>query len=391
VNTSRTKGKTWNIGESWTPTHYLLQALPGRDNRQQSDGRSWSKSETEGESRGWNEGRSEGSSRGSSRSRTDGTSETYGSSQSETEGATYGTSRSETVGTTRGTSQSRTSGAGETIHKRALVTPDEIGQLFARIDDRAHQAYPGLALVVISGARPGALRRVNYYEDLQFAGLFDPHPDHPFVKIEPPKLSLRIENNLDLLVNLEKLRLLTGNPGQLHQHGKAGQRVEKGERVATLRHPAFEGGGLDIVSPADGTIAYWSNDADAPPWQVWYYVEHEGGIDRMYGYTDWEIDSAISNLVRDRQKAAADALLWGTVGAGLLAVATIGLIVAGGGAAGLAIVTGLAAAGLLAWGLSRKNWKERYDQESLAYLSKLNGQEIKDESGLRERWSAQFD
>src|SRR5208283_3055577 len=39
---------------------------------------------------------------------------------------------------------------------------------------------PGLALVVISGAPPVALRRVNYYEDFQFVGMFDPHPDYPF-------------------------------------------------------------------------------------------------------------------------------------------------------------------------------------------------------------------
>ncbi len=45
---------------------------------------------------------------------------------------------------------------------------------------RRKQAYPGLALVVISGARPLALRRVNYYEDYQFMGLFDPPPDFPF-------------------------------------------------------------------------------------------------------------------------------------------------------------------------------------------------------------------
>ena len=52
--------------------------------------------------------------------------------------------------------------------------------MFARIDDRAQPAYPGLALVVISGAPPVALRRVNYYEDFQFVGLFDPNPDYPF-------------------------------------------------------------------------------------------------------------------------------------------------------------------------------------------------------------------
>jgi len=36
----------------------------------------------------------------------------------------------------------------------APLTPDEIGQVFARVDDRGRAAYPGLALVVISGARP---------------------------------------------------------------------------------------------------------------------------------------------------------------------------------------------------------------------------------------------
>src|SRR5258708_34713586 len=86
-------------------------------------------------------------------------------------------------------SQSRTSGTSETIQKRALITPDEIGQVFARVDDRERVAYPGLALTVISGARPVVLRRVNYYEDYQFMGLFDPHPDHAFA----PSLELCVE------------------------------------------------------------------------------------------------------------------------------------------------------------------------------------------------------
>jgi type IV secretory pathway TraG/TraD family ATPase VirD4 len=396
TNSSRSSGRSWGIndseskswanswGKSWTPGGFWGRTLSGG-----SDSRTVTQSVSRGKSKGWTEGKSEGVSHGTSRSLTDGTSQTHGTGSSENEGATYGTSTSETAGTTRGSSQSRTAGASETIHKRALVTPDEIGQIFARLDDRGRAAYPGLALVVISGARPVALRRVNYFEDHQFAGLFDPHPDHPFVKIEPPKLSLRLEDNLSILVEQEKLRLLTGDPGQLQQHGKAGQRVEKGERVATLRHPAFEGGGLDIVSPADGTIAYWSRAAAAPPWQVWYYVEYEGEIERFH-YTDWDIGVAIGMLALDRRNAATNALVWSCVGAVLLAVATAALIVAGGDASGLAIVTGLAAAGLLGWGLSRKNWEGRYEQESLAYLSKLNGQKLKDDSGLRERWSAQF-
>jgi type IV secretory pathway TraG/TraD family ATPase VirD4 len=156
-NWSRTKGKTKNYGRSWTPVSILFGAGVMKGNLQRNDSRSWSDSLSTGKSKGWSEGRSDGVSRGTSRSQTEGTSETTG------------------------TSESRTAGTSETVHKRALVTPDEIGQLFSRIDDRAHQAYPGLALVVISGARPVALRRVNYYEDFQFMGLFDPNPDYPFL------------------------------------------------------------------------------------------------------------------------------------------------------------------------------------------------------------------
>jgi type IV secretory pathway TraG/TraD family ATPase VirD4 len=146
INSS--KGRSWNF--NWNPGGFLGHAWQGGSTGQ---------SESHGKSKGWTEGESHGTSQSTARSRTDGT--------------------SDTEGTTHGTSQSRTAGLSETIQKRALVTPDEIGQFFARIDDRAHHAYPGLALVVISGARPVAVRRVNYYEDLQFVGLFDPHPDFP--------------------------------------------------------------------------------------------------------------------------------------------------------------------------------------------------------------------
>jgi hypothetical protein len=125
-------------------------------------------SQSQGKSEGWTEGLSKGLSHSISSSRTAGTSESV----------TTGTS--ETEGTTHGTSQSSTSGTSETIQKRALITSDEIGQVFARIDDKTQLGYPGLALVIISGARPLALIRVNYYEDYQFMGLFDPAPDFPF-------------------------------------------------------------------------------------------------------------------------------------------------------------------------------------------------------------------
>ena len=151
---SRTKGRSF--GSSWSPAG--LFGL-GEKNKQYNRGRNRSTSHTEGTSRGWSHSDTEGSSRG--------TSDSYGSSTSETEGTTHGTSRS------------RTMGSSETIQKRALVTPDEIGHLFARISDFDRIGYPGLALVMISGERAIALRRVNYFEDYEFARRFEPHPDYP--------------------------------------------------------------------------------------------------------------------------------------------------------------------------------------------------------------------
>jgi type IV secretory pathway TraG/TraD family ATPase VirD4 len=216
TNSSVSTGRSWGINSSegrswnfnWNPGGFL-----GHDWQGGSKGQS----ESRGKSKGWTEGESHGISHGTSRSRTDGISDTSGTSTSETEG------------TTRGTSQSRTAGSSETIQKRALVTPDEIGQLFARIDDRAHHAYPGLALAVISGARPVALRRVNYYEDFQFMGLFDPHPDHPFVG----PLVLTIASSA-----MGKYLLFFGekNAGLRIKKWsiKAGQMVAAGERVAMI-------------------------------------------------------------------------------------------------------------------------------------------------------------
>jgi type IV secretory pathway TraG/TraD family ATPase VirD4/uncharacterized membrane protein len=73
-----------------------------------------------------------------------------------------------------------------TIHKRALLNPDEVGQAFARIDDPSNPRYPGLALVIPAGKQPMIVRRTNYFEDRSFERCFSPHPDHTFVPLPPP-------------------------------------------------------------------------------------------------------------------------------------------------------------------------------------------------------------
>lgn len=92
-----------------------------------------------------------------------------------------GTSFSDSHGTSRSTSKSNSTTAGwsEGVHKRPLLSPDEIGRFLSRIDDKGNPAYPGLILALMPGQHPLAARRINYFESPKFEGYFDRHPDHP--------------------------------------------------------------------------------------------------------------------------------------------------------------------------------------------------------------------
>jgi len=248
VNSSEGRNFNWSSGRNWSYGGFLGGKRWMGGNEGKSDGRSY----TEGKSKGWTEGRSDGVSRGTSRSQTDGTSE----------GWTEGTS--ETEGTTRGTSKSRTEGSSETIQKRALITPDEIGQVFARIDDRERVAYPGLALAVISGARPVVMRRVNYYEDYQFIGLFDPHPDHKFMRWR----ELCVEGReLGSLIAEFKLKIgaWTAAPGRILASGDEALAVVSGLR---------ENAAASIRAPRAGLVVAAGSDQGALPEGPLFTLRH---------------------------------------------------------------------------------------------------------------------
>jgi type IV secretory pathway TraG/TraD family ATPase VirD4 len=257
TNSSTSTGKSWGVNSSENRSQNYSYAQGAIFRRYDKEKIGDSRSQSQGKSRGWTEGESHGASHGTSRSQNEGTSETLGTGTSETEGDT------------RGSSQSRTSGASETIQKRALVTPDEIGLVFSRIDDRAHTAYPGLALVVISGARPVALRRVNYYEDFQFMGLFDPHPDHPFTG---PK-ELTVEGRM-LGLSLADFGLRLGGwsitTGQIAAAGDEGAAVvtASGRAAAHIRVP--HGG---MVNAVEGT-----GGSDLPQGPLFSLLYYDDGV-----------------------------------------------------------------------------------------------------------------
>lgn len=143
-NTSRNRSTGSSDGMSWKRKLFFF-----RGNKNYNEGNNSSQGSSDGSNSGWSNSSNRGGSTG------------------------YGTSTAETYGT----SKSFTEGTNESIHKRQLVTPDELGKMFGRINDKYHLAYPGLALVLVSGENPFPVQRTNYFQDPLFYKLFNPHPD----------------------------------------------------------------------------------------------------------------------------------------------------------------------------------------------------------------------
>lgn len=105
--------------------------------------------------------------------------------QSSSQALSQSTSTSHNSG--HGSSQSRTSGATQGLHKRYLLTPDEVGRLFG------NRAEP-MMLALPAGMQPLALKHTMYFNDSYFLDSYAPHPAHP----TPPTIAQRKAEN-DLL------------------------------------------------------------------------------------------------------------------------------------------------------------------------------------------------
>lgn len=99
-----------------------------------------------------------------------------------------GSSWSGAISRGQGGSESDTAGLNESVHKRALVTPDEVGRMFGDRDKPA-------SLALISGYQPLRLLRAPYFAGLRWAGTFDAHPDHnpPMPKARLKEMRARAE------------------------------------------------------------------------------------------------------------------------------------------------------------------------------------------------------
>jgi type IV secretory pathway TraG/TraD family ATPase VirD4 len=81
------------------------------------------------------------------------------------------------VGSSSGTANTTERGSTRTeqLHKRPLVTPDELGRFFRRIDDDSNPRYPGIAVAIISTIEdPAIFQRVYYFNDDFFSRKYMP-------------------------------------------------------------------------------------------------------------------------------------------------------------------------------------------------------------------------
>jgi type IV secretory pathway TraG/TraD family ATPase VirD4 len=201
-STSRSRGGSSGSSTSYGPGGLTTSfSSGGNSSFSESEGSSHSTSDgvsygtghaiSIGTTRGFTQGTSSNVSIGvtEGRNRSDTTTEsrsrTSGQSISNTEGISTTTGKTHTR--TTGVTSTKGAGRNQSVHRRPLIYPHEVGRDFARIDDRNHPFYPGLALVIVTGAaaHPLMVRRVHYFEDPQFIGCFSPHPDHEFMAAAP--------------------------------------------------------------------------------------------------------------------------------------------------------------------------------------------------------------
>jgi len=190
-------------------------------------------------------------------------------SQSQSDGG----SQAQQNSTSEGQSQATASGQNESLQKRALITPDEVGRFFGRIDDKNDPVYPGLGLTVHVSGTPSPVQRVNYFDDPHFLNKHDPHPDHPStamiestIDLIPPKASELIRNLNASGVSGSSLSV------SMYDYGEIPRRVSKGEIIASgvqrvgmsaihgtrYRRPIRQWDGdtvyFDMKSPCDGFL-----------------------------------------------------------------------------------------------------------------------------------------
>lgn len=322
ASASQTRGTSQSVSDS--QTHGVNQSSSTSQSFGWNSSSGWSSSPqgfsnsaSSGSSSGTTHGTSQGTSSSTTRGSTFGTSasDTQGRSSSETSGTSSTTGTSETE--TRGTAHTAGTGQSESVHRRPLIQPDEIGRHFARIDETNHPGYPGGALVMISGANPLVVKRAHYFEDVEFIDCFSPHPDHKF--LSPVSSTVKsIRPLIDLLEASMRGRRLTiarwlVEQGKVITTSNAVAEIEgvpPGNRTVHIGTPCMGKVSATAATPQNRLPAGNYLIPDAPLFTVRSYPGSKGGIDPLE-----ELREACRALQESKQRNRVGLILLAVVAA----------------------------------------------------------------------------
>lgn len=147
------------------------------------------------------------------------------SSISKSGGTSRGYSESLTGTTTRAENTGRTDTLANATHKRSLLNPDEIGRAFSDLQKP-------MALVLIAGMQPLAVRRTPYFSDPAFAGCYDPHPTHPDVPTLHERTAARVRQQLIAAQEKRKAEALAEVQRIADERGRQLAAIEKQRKAA---------------------------------------------------------------------------------------------------------------------------------------------------------------
>ena len=170
---------------------------------------------------------------GTSKAETTGSGSSSSTSRAENSSETTQTGTSHTTAEAKGVSETRTKSrsVNESVHKRPLMTPDEIQVVFSREDEKSRPGVPAWGLVLVKGHRAALIHRSPYFRDVGFRWLFDPDPKHA----GGSKLNGPIRAVVPSL-HAPELKALEASVNWLVEKGG---RVDRGEPLLTVDLPAF--------------------------------------------------------------------------------------------------------------------------------------------------------
>ncbi|MBT5303664.1 MAG: type IV secretory system conjugative DNA transfer family protein [Candidatus Scalindua sp.] len=267
------KSENWNSGENWSRSENFNESDNWNKNINWSNSKNWGQNQgkqagknygphiffkgwehtdsysdnsnySTGEATSKGEGASHGGSKSHGEANTQGGSSTHGGADTHGRASTHGGGSSTTLQTgesntnqySEQTSSSKGyqigGGIAESFHKKPLLAVNEINEYLASPQEIDHLAYPGMALVMISGELPFFVRKSNYDQDKEFVRCFNPNPAYGYTPLEQqPLLGYQYTNGHYLTITIPDLLKEKGYIARPIESIKKNQMVKAGEEL----------------------------------------------------------------------------------------------------------------------------------------------------------------